>query len=270
MEIRKDRHASMLSMVRGVALDPSRARLASLELELAARETELAALSGSLQELQAKYLGAVGGFYRELVELGNAIFDEEVRSGLRRPEEPEDLDRDGQASNAESREAGGTGCSTRGAPSTDLKAMFRNLAKSLHPDLALRLDEPERWRRHSLMAEANRAYAERDEDRLRLILHAWERSPDSVLGDDPEADELRVSRRIAQTGDRLLAVDAELADLRSSAIAQLQRKIDDARAQGWDLFAEMVLEVKREVRRAKARLASLKVQGSGGAQRVRV
>jgi hypothetical protein len=27
------------------------------------------------------------------------------------------------------------------------------------------------------MAEANRAYAERDEDRLRLILHAWQHDP---------------------------------------------------------------------------------------------
>jgi hypothetical protein len=76
--------------------------------------------------------------------------------------------------------------------------------------------------------------------------------------DDDDADESRVRRRIALIEDRLLAIDAEFAGLRSSAIWQLKRKIDAAKAQGWDLFAEMVLEVKREVRRATARLASVR------------
>ena len=118
-------------------------------------------------------------------------------------------------------------------------------------------DDRARYRRHSLMAEANRAYAERDEDRLRLILHAWERSPESVLGDGEAAESLRVRRRIAQLDEQLIAMDAELADVKSSAIARLQRKIDEARAQGWDLFAEMIQQVRREIARAQGRLASL-------------
>jgi hypothetical protein len=238
------------------ALDPSRARLASLELQLAERETTLAAETTALRELQTTYLEAVGGFYRELVELENAIFEAEVRAGLRRPAEP-----GGEADEPEPADAdlgAGGGCSTRGAPSNDLKAMFRNLAKSVHPDLGLRLDEPERWRRHSLMAEANRAYAERDEDRLRLLLHTWERAPDSWPADDAEEDAARMRRKVGQIEQRLLSIDLEIAELRASAIGQLQRKIDAARSQGWDLFAEMVLEVKREVRRAKARLATLR------------
>jgi hypothetical protein len=232
------------------AQEPSRVRLAQLELELAAREHSLAATGSELQALQAKYLGAVGQYYRTLVELEAAIAEAEVRAGLRPPVDPDASDDDSEA------DVDASSCSNRSAPSSDLKAMYRNLAKTIHPDLAL--DEPARWRRHSLMAEANRAYAERDADRLRLILHAWERSPESVLGDDPEADQSRVHRRIAQIEDRLLAIDAEFTDLRASAIWQLQRKIEVAKAQGWDLFAEMVLEVKREVRRAKARLASLR------------
>jgi hypothetical protein len=240
------------------ALDPSRPLLASLELRLAEREKALAEVSAALRDLQAAYLDAVGGFYRELVELENAIFAAEVRAGLRRPAEPDDAAWGEDAADGRSAEAVGSGCSTRGAASNDLKAMFRNLAKSIHPDLALRLDEPERWRRHSLMAEANRAYAERDEDRLRLILHAWERAPESALDAAPEADDVRARRRMAYIDQRLAAIEAELGDLRTSAIGQLQRKIDDARAQGWDLLAEMILEVKREVRRAGARLASLR------------
>jgi hypothetical protein len=224
------------------ALEASRARLASLQLQLAARETELTAASDELQQLQAKYLKAVGGFYRKLVDLEAAIVEAEIAAGLRVPAPPEDA-----ADTEDTADVEGPfeGCSNRGAPSTDLKAMYRNLARTIHPDLAL--DDPARLRRHSLMAE-------RDEDRLRLILHTFERSPDSVLDDD-DADETRLRRRIALIEDRLLAIDAEFAGLHGSAIWQLKRKIDAATAQGWDLFAEMVLEVKREVRRATARLA---------------
>jgi hypothetical protein len=231
------------------ALEPSRARLAALQLQLATRETELTAASDELQQLQAKYLKAVGGFYRKLVELEAAIAEAEIAAGLRVPAPPEDAADTEDAADVEGVSAG---CSNRGVPSNDLKAMYRNLARTIHPDLAL--DDPARLRRHSLMAEANRAYAERDEDRLRLILHTFERSPDSVLDDD-DADESRLRRRIALIEDRLLAIDVEFAGLHASAIWELKQKIDNAKARGWDLFTEMVLEVKREVRRATARLA---------------
>lgn len=232
------------------ALEPSRARLASLQLQLAARETELAATSGELQRLQAKYLSAVGKFYAKLVDLEKAIVDAEIAAGFRAPPGPD------AGSDADDGADGSDRTSVRATCSSDIKAIYRNLAKTIHPDLAL--DEPARWRRHSLMAEANRAYAERDEDRLRLILSTWERSPESVLGDGEEADQSRIRRRISLIEDRLLAIDAEFADLRSSAIWQLKQKIDASKAQKWDLLAEMVLEVKREVRRATARLASVR------------
>jgi hypothetical protein len=44
--------------------------------------------------------------------------------------------------------------------------MFQDVARAVHPDALpdAQHDERTRYRRHSLMAEANRAYAERDED----------------------------------------------------------------------------------------------------------
>jgi hypothetical protein len=238
-----------------VAVEPSRARLATLELELAAGEADLAATREDLHVLQSRYLSAVGAYYRQLVDIEAEAVDLEVRLGLREPVTEDDVEDDG----GEARRAVPAlddECGHAAAPSGDLKKIFRNIARTLHPDLAL--DEPARWRRHSLMAEANRAYAERDEDRLRLILHAWERSPEAVVGDDPQADDERRQRRIAAIEDRLLAIDAEFRDLRSSAIWRLKGKIDDARVKGWDLFAEMVLEVTREVGRATSKLASLR------------
>jgi hypothetical protein len=234
-------------------LDPSRARLADLDVQLAARERDLGTFKSELQQLQARYLKGVGALYARLTEIETAVAEEEIRAGLRQPPEFDESADD---------DAAGTGpdgvpsCSNRSVPSDDLKRVFRDLAKAIHPDLAL--DEPARCRRHSLMSEANRAYAERDADRLRLILRAWERSPESVPDDDPDADRLRVQRRVAQIDERLVAIETEFADLRASAIGRLQQKIADAKRQGWDLFAEMVLQVKREVARATAQLWSLR------------
>jgi hypothetical protein len=52
-------------------------------------------------------------------------------------------------------------------------------------------------------------------------------------------------------------LDREFADLQRSAIGRLQRKIDDAKAQGWDLFGEMLRQTRREIATARAKLARL-------------
>src|SRR6185295_3823478 len=191
-------------------LDPSRSQMAALELEVATRERDLAALKHELQQLQSRYLGDVGPLYAELARLEGAVRDEEIRAGLRPAHLPDVEVNSDEGDEDDEKPASGAGCTNRGAPSVDLKKMFREVARAVHPDLAM--DERARWRRHSLMAEANRAYAERDEDRLRLIMSTWERSPDAVVGDDPEAEALRVQRRIAILGDRLIAINAEFAD----------------------------------------------------------
>lgn len=231
---------------------PTREQLTELELQVSEREQTVAALKTELQGLQARYLAKVGALYAELTALDVAILDAEIRAGLRPvPDLAEEAE--GVADDADP--GAEPACGNRSAPSSNLKRMFRDLAKTIHPDLAR--DEPARCRRHSLMAEANRAYAERDEDRLRLILRVWERSPEAIIGHDPEANRLRLERRVAELGERLLELEAELADLRDSAIARLKRKIDEARAQGWDLFAEMIRQVKKEIAVSKARLAQL-------------
>jgi hypothetical protein len=233
-------------------LDGDRARLAALDARVSELERELTRLKHDLLALQSRYLDEIGGLYAKLNEIETAIADAEVALGLRPPADPAEADPDGEATaeaKPEEAESLAAGCGNRAAPTADLKRIFRQLAKTIHPDLAL--DGPARYRRHSLMAEANRAYAERDEDRLRLILSRWE------LGHDIDAHDQPVPRRIAALEERRLAMEAELADLRTSAIWRLHRKIEDARQQGWDLFAEMIREVEREIRRGEAKLARL-------------
>jgi hypothetical protein len=232
--------------------DGDRVRLAALERDLADREAELAAAKAELQELQSRYLREIGPFYATLSGLEAAVIEAEIQAGLRPPFDP---DAAGSDEDAAGDEDSAPACGHRSAPSDDLKRAFRDVAKAIHPDLAL--DEPARYRRHSLMAEANRAYAERDEDRLRLIMRAWERDPEASVDEATDGDRQRIQRRMSNIDERLVNIQAETAGLRASAIWRLRSRIDEARQQGWDLFAEMILQVKGEIARTAARLSAL-------------
>jgi predicted nucleic acid-binding Zn-ribbon protein len=229
-------------------------RLDELEATLADREAALEAFKAELRELQDAYLDKMGAWQAQLAELDAAVAEAEIAAGLRPATERGEDDDDETGQDADPSPAL-RACASRPAPTADLRRIFRDVAKAIHPDLGP--NDPSRYRRHSLMAEANRAYANRDEDRLRLILRAWERSAD-VLPEDGADALARVGRRIAEIDARLVAIEMEFGELKRSAIWQLKIKIDEARARGWDLFAEMVMHIKREISRANARLAVLR------------
>jgi hypothetical protein len=54
----------------------------------------------------------------------------------------------------------------------------------------------------------------------------------------PKANRIACGVRAARLSAQLVHIEAEFTDVRRSAIARLKTKIDDARAQGWDLFAK--------------------------------
>jgi hypothetical protein len=136
-----------------------------------------------------------------------------------------------------------------------VRKLFRDVAKAIHPDLAR--DEHTRDRRHTLMIEANRAYALGDEARLRSILHAWERSPEAVQGSDEEATRLRLARRLAQIEEQLESCAADLDELKDSALWKLKVMVDEAAAQGKDLVSDMVRRLKRDIMVARNRLDAI-------------
>ncbi len=246
-----------LSADRSIDLFGSKAeQVSALELEVAAREAELSELKTRLKTLHDRYMMDIGPLYAELMPLDAEVAELEIKAGLRVADEDfEDPEDDAQVATFAP-----AGCGPASGPSEDLKRTFRDVLKAVHPDRAGHhdVDERTRYRRHSLMAEANRAYAERDEDRLRLILRAWHLDAEAAIDDDPDAELRRRQRRASILSERLVEIDRELVDLRRSAIARLQVRIDDAKAQGWDLFAEMMRQVKREIQTARARIASLR------------
>lgn len=228
-------------------IDSLRARLTELEHSLNARVEELARAKTDLAAFRIRYLREVGHLHDELEDLERAIAEAELGEFAKR------LDEEGGAKTTSSSGAGAA--SAPRLTSDAVRKLFRDVAKTIHPDLAS--DDQTRDRRHALMIEANRAYAVGDVERLRVILEAWEKSPESIQGDDPDSARLRLERRIAQLDEQLVACARELADLQDMPLWKLKTMVDEAAARGKDLIADQIRRLKRDIMAARNRLDAM-------------
>jgi len=229
-------------------LEELRVRILDLEATLERRDLEAARTAADLEAFKAAYRRRVGALYDQLDELEHAIAEAELGElsadlGEARPSSSPAPARDEAAR----------------FTSDAVRKLFRDVAKAIHPDLTR--DERARDRRHALMIEANRAYAQGDEAQLRHILQTWERSPEAIAGQDPAAVRLRLLRRLAQVEERLAAHDAALDALVRSPLWELKARVDAASASGRDLVAEMVRRLERDVLVASNRLAAMRPPG---------
>jgi hypothetical protein len=229
-------------------LESLRARTTSLEAVLNERMADVARVKSSLDAFTVRYRQEVGLLHEELDELERAIEEAELAVRAKRPQ-PE------------------TGGRTTSPPalkpetqprytSDAVRRLFRDVAKAIHPDLAR--DALTRDRRHTLMVEANRAYALGDEERLRWILQAWEKSPEAVRGEDTEATRLRLIRRIAQIEEQLNLYAIDLTALKDTPMWKLKAMVDEAAGRGKDLVREMVGRLKRDIMVARNRLDAIR------------
>ncbi|MEO7157192.1 MAG: hypothetical protein ABI039_06510, partial [Vicinamibacterales bacterium] len=211
------------------------------------RRAEVTAVEVDIASFKIRYRNEVGLLHEELDRLELALAEAELGELSKRTDIP---DAAATAPGMERIEA------LPRLTSDAVRKLFRDVAKAIHPDLAN--DDLARDRRHSLMIEANRAYALGDEEQLRLILQAWERSPEAVQGSDAEAMRSRLVRRIAQIEEHLVTLDGALAELKASPMFQLKTMIDDEAAKGKDLITDMVRRLKRDILVATNRLDALR------------
>jgi len=227
-------------------LEDLHARLTALEGHLGERRDEVARTRADLDAFRIRYRHEVGLLHEELDRLELALAEAEL--GILT----------GQLGETPESPASRTADRIESAPrfTTDaIRKLFRDVAKAIHPDLAQ--DAVARDRRHSLMVEANRAYAVGDEEQLRAILHAWERSPEAVQGTDQEAMRLRLVRRIDQIEEQLDILAGDLAAMQESSLGKLKAMVDDEAAKGKDLIKDMVRRLKRDILVATNRLDAL-------------
>ena len=231
-------------------LDRLRARIAELEALLDARAADADRIERELDMFAARYQQQVGTLHEQLDQLELDIAEAELGELAKHV-------------------AGGRAArdftpppsmaTPEAAPrftSDAVRKLFRDVARTIHPDLAR--DEHTRDRRHSLMIQANRAYAMRDEEQLRRILDAWERSPEAVQGSDPAATRLRLERRLVQIEEHLETCTRDLSALQASRLHELKTMVDEAAAGGRDLVADMVRRLKRDIMAATNRLDAMR------------
>ena len=97
-------------------------------------------------------------------------------------------------------------------PSDDLRSLFRDVARCVHPDFAK--DDADRQRRtQASMAQANEAYSVSDAETLQRILDDYDESSKSVLGEVIGAELVRIIRQIHQAKKNIVAIEQELIQL---------------------------------------------------------
>ena len=152
-----------------------REELASVRAALAERELELADLRAQLKGFEGRYLRQVGVLYSELDDWEAKIAEIEASlkpsatASQRAQETRKRADETHEATHGEASKARDF------QPSADLKSLFRETAKRLHPDFAK--DEADRLLRTRLMAQANVAYSQGDAEALQRILDEFGNSP---------------------------------------------------------------------------------------------
>lgn len=228
-------------------IDTLRARVSELDAALETRSAQVVRVETQLAAFKIRYRHEVGLLHEELDALELKISEIELGEIARRLED--------EGADSEAGSAVPKGDAGSRYTSDAVRKLFRDVAKIIHPDLAR--DGHARDRRHSLMIEANRAYALGDEERLRSILHAWERSPEAVQGSGDEATRLRLERRIAQIEEQLLGFDGDLEELEASPLWKLKTMVDDASSRGTDLVGDMVRRLKRDIMAARNRLDAM-------------
>jgi uncharacterized membrane-anchored protein YhcB (DUF1043 family) len=228
-----------------------------LEAELAECELRLATLRGELRSLEARYLNLVGAPYAELDELRAQIAE---RLAAEEPDN-ERLQRAAREARARANESRSSAPNNEPrehkafSPSPELKRMYREAAKRIHPDLTA--DPEDRERRQELMAAVNHAYQQGDESGIAKVLDTYECSPEAVQGDGAGAELVRVIRKLSLMNNRLGEIESELQTLLNSDLYLLKVQADDAQEQNRDLIAEMADKVHQRISDAKARMEVL-------------
>jgi hypothetical protein len=222
-----------------------REELAGVRAELADRELELTDFRAQLKSFEGRYLRHVGVLYAELDEWGARIA--ELEASLNPAPAAQQHAEQARQQADEAREAthGEASQVQDFRPSADLKRLFREVAKRIHPDFAK--DGTDRQCRTRQMAKANEAYGRGDAEALQRILDDYQESNESVQGEGIGAELIRIIRQIHQARKNIVTLEEELNRLSNCELSQLIRDTDIAQKQGIDLLARLAATLEGKI-----------------------
>ncbi len=211
-------------------LEKKKAELAELETELADKELNLATFQAELNAFEKEYMRIIGVRYTELDRI-----EAQIEEYIALLESTQDF-----------------------KPSPELKRLYREVAKKIHPDLAT--DDESRRRRQCLMAEANIAYENGNLEKLKSILQDWKNSPESIKGEGISFELIRIIRQIAQSRERLKVIQLEIAALEQTDLFQLKTKVVESKKVGQNLLTDMADKLDKKIHSAMKKLEELKTK----------
>lgn len=238
-------------------LEKKRRILERLKDRLADREEEVIDLRGDLERFEARYSMEVGRLYAQQDEIDAEIAEEELKlvpddeEIKRRVEELRRIAEESAARLKAAEEHGEVW-----EPTAEAKKAYHNIARAIHPDLAL--DAAEKERRHGLMAELNHAYSSGDQQKLNRLVAEYRVSPDLVQGDTIGDELVRAIRQIAQIHNRLRELQDEKAATASSELFELFTKVQAEEREGRDLLRQMAERARSHILKSERRLINLR------------
>lgn len=241
-----------------IELNKKRSVLERLKDRLADREEEMADLRAELEQFEANYSMQVGRLYAELDEIEAEIAEEEyklVPDDEEIKKKAEELRRRAEESAARALEAA-EAAEKKWEPTVEAKKAYHNLARTIHPDLAL--DAVEKEKRHALMAQLNQAYSSGDQSKLNKLVEEFRNSPDLVKGDSIGDELVRAIRQIFQIKLRLEELKTERSSVETSELFALREKMRSEMAEGRDMVAQMSARTVVQIRKSQRRLENLK------------
>ncbi len=241
-----------------IELKKKRAVLERLKDRLADREEEMTDLRADLEKFEANYTMQVGRLYANLDEIEAKIAEEEyklVPDDEEIKKKAEELRRRAEESAAKALEAA-EAAEGKWEPTLAAKKAYHNLARTIHPDLAL--DAIEKEKRHGLMAQLNQAYSSGDQDKLNRLVEEFRNSPDLVKGDSIGDELVRAIRQIFQIKIRLGELIEEKSVAEQSELFSLREKMVAEMAEGRDMVAQMAARTIVQIRKSERRLENLK------------
>lgn len=139
---------------------------------------------------------------------------------------------------------------------TNLKSLYREVAKTIHPDLAE--NDRDRSMREKLMSFANRAYAEGNREELLKILDEWKRSPGRIRCGNIGDELIRIIRLISKERENINELECQIETLKETDSFIFKIRVDNSLGNGIDLLAEMAATVDLNIANARKRLAAMR------------
>lgn len=232
--------------------------LQRLRESLVVKEEQMTEIRAELEQFEAQYVMDVGRLYAELDDIEAQIAEDEVKLN---PDDEEIKKRADEARKRaeESAEAAEDenwqACTQKWNPSAEAKKAYRNLAKIIHPDLAI--DTEERERRHVLMSKLNDAYTDGNQKMLTKLVEEYRDAPELVKGDTTGDKLVRVIRQISQVQTRLKELRGERLDVELSELFVLRNKVRSEQLEGRNLLKQMAERTKTHIMKAKRRLKNI-------------